>query len=105
MSTQAIDQLTSSHPASSTEPPLNAGDHLSRLEFEHRYNAHSEIKKAELIEGVVYRPSPVRFKQHSQPHSHIVTWLGVYQANTPGTTSGDNASVTYFIVKYSLDYG
>ena len=94
MSAQAIDQLISPRPAQSAEPPpLNAGDHLSRLEFEQHYKAHPEIKKAELIEGVVYMPSPVRFKQHSQPHSHIVTWLGVYQASTPGTTSGDNATV------------
>lgn len=93
MGAQAIDQLTSPRSTPPTEPPLDAGDHLSRLEFEQRYKAHPEIKKAELIEGVVYIPSPVRFKQHSQPHSHIITWLGVYQASTPGTASGDNATV------------
>ncbi len=75
-----------------TVPPLNAGDFLSRPEFERRYEAHPEIKKAELIEGVVYVSSPVRIAQHSRPHSNIVTWLGVYRAHTPGVDGGDNGT-------------
>lgn len=39
-------------------PPLHAGDRLPRFEFERRYEAHPEIKVAELIDGVVYMPSP-----------------------------------------------
>lgn len=74
-------------------PPLEPGDRLSRAEFERRYEAHPEIKKAELIEGVVYMPSPTRHQQHSQPHYRIITWLGVYVANTPGTDAGDNATI------------
>ena len=57
-----------------TPPPLNPGDRLSRAEFERRYHAHPEIKKAELIEGVVYMPSPVRQEIHSRPHARLVTW-------------------------------
>ncbi|MFQ5596074.1 MAG: Uma2 family endonuclease [Anaerolineae bacterium] len=72
-------------------PPLNTGDHLSRAEFERRYDAHPEIKKAELIEGVVYVATPVRFEQHGRPHSDVITWLGVYRAATPGVVVGDNA--------------
>jgi hypothetical protein len=41
-------------------PPLEPGDHLTRVEFERRYEAMPDLKKAELIEGVVYMPSPVR---------------------------------------------
>ncbi len=74
-------------------PPLNAGDHLSRAEFERRYLAHPQIKKAELIEGVVYMPSPIRFQQHSQPHFKIIGWLSAYQAATPGVQGGDNSTV------------
>jgi Uma2 family endonuclease len=74
-------------------PPLNAGDTLSRAEFERRYEAHPHMEKAELIEGVVYIPSPTRFKQHSQPHAWIITWLGAYVAATPGIYLGDNATV------------
>jgi Uma2 family endonuclease len=76
-----------------TPPPLNAGDFLTRREFERRYLAHPEIKKAELLEGVVYMPSPVHFKKHSQPHLYITTWLGVYFASTPGVLGGDNSTV------------
>jgi Uma2 family endonuclease len=69
------------------------GDRLSRAEFERRYHAHPHIKKAELVEGVVYVVSPVRFKQHGFPHASVITWLGVYLASTPGVLFGDNATV------------
>jgi len=49
-----------------TVPPLEPGDRLSRSEFERRYAAMPQLKKAELIEGVVYMPSPVRFRRHSR---------------------------------------
>jgi len=74
-------------------PPLENGDRLTRQEFERRYDAMPQIKKAELIEGVVYMPSPVRHKSHSRPHSQIMTWLGTYWAATPGVDLGDNATV------------
>ncbi len=74
-------------------PPLQPGDRLSRVEFERRYHAHPEIKKAELIEGVVYMPTPTRFEKHSEPHARMITWLGVYVAETPGTRLADNATV------------
>lgn len=75
------------------KPPLNAGDRLTRAEFERRYQAHPEINKAELVEGVVHMPSPVHFALHSQPHSDIVGWLAQYRAATPGVIVGDNATV------------
>lgn len=74
-------------------PPLTAGDRLTRAEFERRYLAHPEIKKAELIEGVVYMPSPTRFEKHGRPHNDIVTWLGVYRAATFGVVGGNNATI------------
>jgi len=74
-------------------PPLESGDRLTRHEFERRYHAMPHVKKAELIEGVVYIPSPVHFEDHAEPHSWAVTWLGVYCAATPGVKLGDNATV------------
>jgi Uma2 family endonuclease len=74
-------------------PPLNPGDRLTRAEFERRYHQHPEIKKAELIEGVVYMPSPIRLDKHGSPHFDLITWLGVYRAATPGLQGADNASV------------
>jgi Uma2 family endonuclease len=74
-------------------PPLEPGDHLTREEFERRYDAMPHLKKAELIEGVVYMPSPVRWNNHAGPHFNLITWLGVYGANTPGVGGGDNGTV------------
>jgi Uma2 family endonuclease len=73
-------------------PLLETGDRLSRAEFEHRYEAYPHLKKAELIEGMVYRPSPVRQRRHGRPHGHLLTWLGVYEANTPGVEMGGNST-------------
>lgn len=84
---------TAPSPVSPSVPRLESGDHLTREEFERRYDAMPELKKAELIEGVVYMPSPVRFDQHGGPHADLMTWLGVYRANTPGVRVGDNSSV------------
>lgn len=69
-------------------PPLESGDSLTRPEFERRYAAAPHIKKAELIEGIVYVASPLRFTPHAEPHSRLVTWLGTYTAFTPGSLSG-----------------
>jgi hypothetical protein len=80
-------------PLSPPVPPLENGDHLTREEFERRYDAMPELKKAELIEGIVYMPSPVRLVQHGGQHADLQTWLGVYRAETPGVRVGDNASI------------
>ena len=74
-------------------PALENGDRLTRAEFERRYEAMPHLKKAELIEGVVYVPSPVRHRQHGAPHAQLIGWLVQYAANTPGVEVGDNTSV------------
>ncbi len=74
-------------------PPLENGDRLTRYEFERRYQAMIQIKKAELIEGVVYVASPVRATKHGRPHAKIMTWLGTYSAASPGVDLQDNATV------------
>jgi Uma2 family endonuclease len=74
-------------------PPLENGDRLTRAEFERRYDAMPGLKKAELIEGVVYMPSPVSVQRHGSPHFDLITCLGVYRAATPGVIGADNASV------------
>jgi Uma2 family endonuclease len=73
-------------------PPLKPGDRLSRAEFEQRYEAMLNIKKAELIEGVVYMPSPVRLHRHANPHGNLVAWVVTYAAYTPHVISADNAT-------------
>ena len=72
--------------------PLENGDRLSRHEFERRYHA-MRLKKAELIEGVVYVSATWRFRSHGQPHGRLTTWLGVYEASTQRVALGDNSTV------------
>ncbi|MFL5338769.1 MAG: hypothetical protein ACJ8F7_01265 [Gemmataceae bacterium] len=69
-------------------PPLENGATLSVVEFERRYGAMSDVKKAELIDGAVYMPSPVSF-DHSGPHAEQMSWLATYKALTPGVEVGD----------------
>ena len=74
-------------------PPLEQGDRLTRDEFERRYNAMPNLKKAELIEGVVYMAAAVKFEQHGYPHGTLMGWLFLYAAETGGVVAGDNSSL------------
>jgi hypothetical protein len=75
-------------------PLLRNGDRLSREEFERRWDAMPEVKKAELIDGVVYMP-PILTMDHGEPHFSLITWLGIYQIITPGVGGADNASILF----------
>ena len=80
-------------PSPEAVPPLENGDTLTRAEFERRYEAMPHLKKAELIEGVVYVPSPVRHSYHGRQHAHLINWLGHYEVGTPGVEASGNATV------------
>jgi Uma2 family endonuclease len=80
-------------PAAAPVPPLEAGDRLSRAEFERRYNAMPGVKKAELIERTVHMPSPVSVRRHGDPHGLVLFWLNCYRMGTPGLIVADNTSV------------
>src|SRR5262245_18475458 len=86
---------TVSTPQTSTKviPPLESGDRLTRAEFERRYDAMPGLKKAELIEGVVYVPSPVCLEQHGEPHCDLLAWMGTYRARTRGVRGGASTTV------------
>ncbi|MCL5997462.1 MAG: Uma2 family endonuclease [Chloroflexi bacterium] len=91
-----LNQASSSpHTAATPEavPSLENGDRLTRHEFERRYAAMPQVKRAELIEGIVYMSSPLKFDEHAVPHGDIITWLGFYTANTPETARADNATL------------
>ena len=72
--------------------PLESGDRLTRAEFHRRYCLRPDIKKAELIMGVVYVASPTS-GLHGKPHGLVVTWLGYYIAKTPGVEMMDTTTV------------
>lgn len=71
--------------------PLIPGDFLSRDEFLRRWEATPGVKRAELIRGVVYMPSPLS-RPHAVMESNVSGWLAVYRAATPGCESGNNAT-------------
>jgi len=80
-------------PGNLATPALKDGDRLTREEFERRYDAMPDLKKAELIEGVVHVPSPVRQRDHGRPHTHLSFWLAAYEGSAPGVEAGNNSSV------------
>jgi Uma2 family endonuclease len=73
-------------------PALESGDHLTREEFHRIYCARPDIKKAELVEGVVY-VTPSVSPRHAEPHAAVMTWLGGYWARHPELRLADNATV------------
>src|SRR5262249_39863237 len=59
---------------------------------ERRYEAMPGLKKAELVDGVVYLPSPV-CNAHAEAHFDLVGWLARYGAATPGLEGGNNGTL------------
>jgi hypothetical protein len=59
--------MTSITTPSQNLPILENGDRVTSEEFERYYHQMPNVKKAELIEGVVYVPSPVRVTRHGRP--------------------------------------
>lgn len=76
-------------------PPLKDGDALDSREFLRRYQAMPGLRKAELIEGTVRMPSPVRAIQHAKPDSLIQGWLLAYSARNPAAESFTNPTVIF----------
>jgi Uma2 family endonuclease len=74
-------------------PVLCAGDRLARDEFERRYSAMPDLKKAELVDGVVYMGSPVRLVRHGRPEADLAAWLAFYRAETEGLEQAMNCTL------------
>jgi Uma2 family endonuclease len=74
-------------------PPMEFGDRLTRAEFERRWKRMPHVTRAELVEGVVYMPSAVKYRDHGRQHLAVSTILGLYVASTPGTEAADNSSL------------
>jgi len=64
---------------------------MSREEFLARWDADPLLKKAELIEGVVYLPSPVSVP-HGSYDSLLHAWLSFYWIHTPACQLLTNAT-------------
>jgi len=64
-------------------PPLLEGDCLTSDEFLRRWETMPDLKRAELIDGIVYMPSPVS-THHDGCHVVVASWLANYAIATPG---------------------
>lgn len=73
-------------------PPLENGDYLDQPTFHERYLAMPAGFRAELIEGVVFVPSPLKMN-HGRHHGLVMGWLMNYGAATPGVIFSDNPTV------------
>ena len=65
---------------------------MSREEFHKSYSRMPRSFRAELIEGVVYVPSPVG-SAHGESDTLLITTFGVYAASTPGVKAYNNTTV------------
>ena len=72
--------------------PLESGELLHSREFLRRYERMPQVKKAELIEGIVYMGSPVS-TNHAIPDGMIHGWLALYAAHNPSVQFMPNATV------------
>jgi Uma2 family endonuclease len=71
--------------------PLAPGQRLTVKEFLRRWEAMPEVKFAELLEGVVYMPSPLQ-AEHGKTDAAVVCWLKTYAAYTRGCDTGSQAT-------------
>jgi Uma2 family endonuclease len=74
-------------------PRLESGDRLTRAESHRRYEARPDIRRAELIEGVVYVASPTRFTLHDAQQAAMVFWLAAYAVHHLEVRSGSSATL------------
>jgi Uma2 family endonuclease len=72
-------------------PLLHEGDRLDSREFLRRWEAMPGLKQAELIDGIVYMPSPVGLF-HAEAENVMNAWLWLYKDATPGCGAGGEAT-------------
>ncbi len=75
-----------------TLPPLEPGQRLDQPTFHDRYEAMPPNIKAELVEGIVYMPSPTR-GDHGGTSQITAGWLLHYRWNTPRVAGEDGCTV------------
>jgi Uma2 family endonuclease len=79
--------------ATRTIPALESGDHLDSDEFHRRYQLRPDITRADLIDGVVYVPSPARLPEHGEPWAILANAFSTYRLNTDGISVGLNTTL------------
>ena len=92
-STPLMDPPVTRRSHSSANLQLENGDHLSVVEFLHRYEQEKNPGKCQLIEGIVHTPSPVRADAHAEPDNLIQYWLATYAYARSGLKAYANATL------------
>jgi len=59
--------------------PFENGDVMRREEFHRLYSECEGLERVELIEGVVYLPSPIRSEGHGDEQMLVLDWLSAYR--------------------------
>jgi hypothetical protein len=81
-----------SAPLENGVPLLVNGDRMKQAEFHRRYLAYPDDTKFELIGGIVYMTSPLRWR-HGNYSQQVSLVFGLYEAATAGVEGGDNATI------------
>lgn len=79
--------------AKSPGPELENGAVMTREEFHAAYVQCEGYERVELIEGVVYLPSPIKIESHARPQSLLLLWLSTYALGNPALLATGPASV------------
>jgi Uma2 family endonuclease len=66
---------------------------MTRQEFHAAYANYEGLARVELIEGVVYLPSPISLAGHARPQSLVLFWLNAFAAAQPAVEAVGPASV------------
>jgi Uma2 family endonuclease len=72
---------------------LENGERMERAEFHRRYEQCPDLHGVELIEGVVYMPSPINVARHARPQHQMQSWLGAYALKHTGVEATGPATV------------
>ena len=62
---------------------LENGAVMPRHEFHRLYAQRLELHRVELVEGVVYMPSPIKVEGHADAQALIMEWLATYTLSRP----------------------
>jgi Uma2 family endonuclease len=72
---------------------LENGAVMTREEFHVAYVACPDLHRVELIEGVVYMPSPISLSEHGRPQGLVLRWLDTYADRSPTLVAAPPSSV------------
>lgn len=72
--------------ATPAQLPFENGDVMTRSEFHRLYSECEGLQHVELIEGVVFLPSPIRIKGHAHEQMLVLEWLVAYRGDRTDIT-------------------